>query len=216
MYAVKPDKPVHECALSVLIVDDHLLVGETIARSLSLSQGFNVTTAFDIASAIARITENGKFDVILLDYEIPGTKSLDGMKRLIHENDGGVALFSGVARWAAVDRALDRGAVGFVPKTSPLKTLQNAIRIMADGEIYLPAEYMRQSRSEQMLAVDITHAESEVLRFLCEGMTNKEIGRELDLNEVTVKMHLRSLFRKLDANNRTQTVLAAQKLGIFE
>lgn len=208
---LSPSRP-----LRVLIVDDHLMVGETIARLLSLTPEFNVMSVPDIHSANTLIVEQGVFDVVLLDYEMPGMDALEGMSRLIEANSGGVALFSGVAKWTVVDRAIDRGAVGFVPKTAHPKTLQNAIRLMADGEVYLPAEYMRRSRFEEVSAIDLTQAERKVLELLCEGMTNKEIGRELNLNEVNVKMHVRSLFRKLGARNRTQAVLAAQKLGICE
>lgn len=208
--------PEHARMINILIVDDHVLVGETTARSLSLVQGFNVVSVADVASAIALIAKNGTFDVILLDYEMPGTNVLDGMSHLIEVNEGGVALFSGVAKRTVVDRAIDRGAVGFVPKTAHLKTLQHAIRIIADGDVYLPAEYMLRDKQNQAPERDIKQAERKVLSLLCDGLTNKEIGRELDMEEVTVKMHIRSLFRKLDVRNRTQAVLVAQKLGICE
>lgn len=205
-----------ETSSKVLVVDDHLLIGETIVRSLSLVGGFDVMAVTSVESAIAKINENGSFDVILLDYDLPGAEVWGGLARLIKANSGGVALFSGVAKWSVVDRAMDLGAIGFIPKTAHLKTLQHAISLIAAGEAYLPIEYMRRHRLDDDVKIGLKQIERSVLTRLCEGLTNKEIGRELDLNEVTIKMHVRSLFNKLGVSNRTQAVLAAQKQGYCE
>lgn len=202
-------------SLRVLIVDDHLLMAETIMAVLTADHGCVVDHALDVASALDRVEQAGRYDVILLDYDVPGMDSLEGMRRLIEANGGNVALFSGVVNWIVVDRAIDQGAAGFIPKTLPLKTLVHAIRFIADGETYMPMEYMRRMSRAEESGFGLKPREMKVLSLLCEGLQNKEIGRELGMDEVIVKMDVKSICRKLDARNRTQAVIAAQRHGII-
>lgn len=201
--------------LTVLLVDDHLLLIESVTAALVSEYGFHVTAAVDVDSALAEVDRAGRFDVILLDYDVPGMDSLAGLRRLIDANQGGVALFSGVANWTVVDRAMDQGASGFVPKTSPLKILGHAVRFIADGETYLPSDYMRRVSTEKGASFGLKPREFKVLALLCEGKQNKEIGRELGMDEVIVKMDVKSICRKLDARNRTQAVIVALDSGLF-
>lgn len=200
-------------ALSVLIVDDHILLGETLVASLGSKPGFDVTAVPGVDSALAAIESHGLFDVVLLDYDLPGENPFNAIGKLIKENSGGVALFSGIAKWGVVDRALDLGVVGFIPKTAHLATLQHAISLIASGSPYLPIEYLRREISDSELALDLRPLEKGVLLRLCKGLTNKEIGRDLDLSEVSVKMHVRTLFGKLGVSNRTQAAIVARQLG---
>ncbi|MCC6002264.1 MAG: response regulator transcription factor [Pararhodobacter sp.] len=201
--------------LKVLLVDDHLLLIESISAALVSEYGFHVTAATDVDSALAEVDKAGHFDVILLDYDVPGMDSLAGLQRLIDANNGAVALFSGVANWTVVERAMDRGASGFVPKTLPLRILGHAIRFIADGETYLPGDYMRRASTEKGKDYGLKPREFKVLALLCEGKQNKEIGRELGMDEVIVKMDVKSICRKLDARNRTQAVIVARDSGLF-
>lgn len=201
-------------ALSVLVVDDHLLVAETVVSALAVEQGFRVDTAPDVETALAAVERAGRYDAVLLDYDVPGMDALVGLRRLIEANGGRVALFSGVINWVMVERAIDQGAAGFIPKTLPLKTLGHAVRFIADGEVYLPVDYVRRMNKGEDAGLGLKPREMKVLSFLCEGLQNKEIGRALGMEEVIVKMDVKSICRKLGARNRTQAVIAAKKHGI--
>lgn len=205
----------HPDTLKVLVADDHLLVAETVVTALTSEHGFKVETAPDVDAAVAMVQNSGPYDAILLDYDLPGMNSLDGLRRLMQANNGRVALFSGVVNWSIVDHAIEKGASGFIPKTVPLKTLGHAIRFIADGEVYLPAEYMRRVRQGEDGGFGLKPRELRVLSFLCEGLQNKEIGRELGIEEMIVKMDVKSICRKLGARNRTQAVIVARKVGLF-
>lgn len=207
IHAASPD-------LKVLVVDDHMLVAETVVTALAVEQGFRVDMAPDVDSALAAVQQAERYDVILLDYDVPGMDSLEGMRRLIKANGGGVALFSGGVNRVIVERAIDEGAAGFIPKTLPLRTLGHAIRCMADGEMYLPVDYIRRMGGGEDGQFGLKPREMKVLAFLCEGLQNKEIGRELGMDEVIVKMDVKAICRKLGARNRTQAVILAQKHGI--
>lgn len=199
--------------IRVLVVDDHLLVGEMIVRSLSLLRGFDAAAVADLDAAVAAIEATGRFDVVLLDYDLPGQDGFSVLNQLHLANGGGVALFSGVAKRSVVDRALQLGAAGFIPKTTHLKTLQHALNLIASGEPYVPLDYMRRGDLQADTTLDLKPVEVAVAMRLCAGLTNKEIARELHVTEVTVKMHVRSLFGKLGVKNRTQAVLEYQKRG---
>ena len=201
--------------LKVLVVDDHTLLNETLSARFEASDAIEVETVTNVDDAHRRISESGRFDTVLLDYDVPGMDGLSGLHRLIEANGGSVALFSGVAKRQVVERAIEAGASGFIPKTMPFKTLGHAIRIIAGGDVYLPSDFLlRKSRQEEG-SMGLKPRELRVLSLLCEGMQNKEIGREIGVDEASVKMYVRSVCQKLGARNRTQAVIAAMKQGFF-
>jgi DNA-binding NarL/FixJ family response regulator len=201
--------------LRILVVDDHSLICETLSAALDLEAGLNAESVATVDAACDRINEAGRFNVVLLDYEVPGMDGLNGLRRLIGANDGAVALFSGVASRMVVERAIDAGAGGFIPKTLPFRTLKHALRLIAEGELYLPGEFMRRTANDDAGEIGLKPREMRVLGFLCEGMQNKEIGRELGVEETIIKMDVKSICRKMGARNRTQVVIEAMKRGVF-
>lgn len=207
---IDPTRP-----LRILVVDDHTFVAETVVAALSSLFGFNVEIAKSLESALELIQASGRFDVVLLDYYMPDSQALDGLERLMIANGGSVALFSGVASWSVAERALELGACGFIPKTLPLKTVANALRFIADGEIYVPADFILGTNKSVGSNIEMKPREMQVLNLLNEGMQNKEIGREIGVEENIVKMDLKSICRKLGARNRTQAVLVARKHGLL-
>ncbi|SEO34692.1 two-component system, NarL family, nitrate/nitrite response regulator NarP [Pseudorhodobacter antarcticus] len=132
-------------SVKVLVVDDHELVAEAMSSYLSTNSGFEAVAVFDIKSALDAIKLKGPFSVILLDDDMPLLEPMESMSKLSTANGGRIAMLSGMANSHAVGRALLAGAIGFVPKTLPLKLLQDAIRLMADGEIFMPSELLRTS-----------------------------------------------------------------------
>jgi len=107
------------------------------------------------------------------------------------------------------------GAMGFLPKTMPAKSLVNAIRFMAMGEVYAPAGFMsgKEDAEETDFEKALSERERQVLRGLLGAKSNKEIARELELQEVTIKLHVKTLCRKLDAKNRTDAAMIARDAG---
>ena len=198
----------------IMVVDDHLILSETLVLFLSKFSDFTVTATTSIIFAEKKIRDNGRYDVILLDYDLPGAEALSGLRRLIEINDGNVALFSGVATQTVVDHALASGAIGFIPKTMSIKTLPHALRMMANDEIFVPSSWIPPSVSIESKRAEFKSVELQIITFLAQGLSNKELARELSLEENIIKMHIRSLFHKLNAKNRTQVVITSIKLGI--
>ena len=204
--------------MRILLADDHDMVRETISAYLHSVGGAEVTSTVNLTDALDQIDKIGPFDLVLLDYNMPGMFGLEGLARALKSNGGkGVAILSGSAPTHTAQDALDAGAIGYLPKTMGAKSLLNAVRFMSAGEVYVPVELLRSQSSEDVhpLAEKLSQREIEVLSGLCRGQSNKEIARDLELQEVTIKLHVRTLCRKLDAKNRTQAAMTAKEAGLF-
>lgn len=205
--------------MKILLADDHDLVRDTLSAFLEREADLDVVSCEDVKAALKILDAEGPVDLVLLDYSMPGMNGLEGLKKVLNKNDGNpVAIMSGTAAKSAAQQALDEGAIGFLPKTMGAKSLVNAVRFMASGETFVPVKFMTQADEEEEinpLAQRLTNRELEVLGGLCRGESNKEIARDLDLQEVTIKLHVKTLCRKLDAKNRTQAAMIAKEGGLF-
>ena len=203
--------------MKILIADDHDLLRDVLRSYLEAEGGFAVETASDVDGALAALAAQGAFDVVLLDYNMPGMNGFEGLARVrAAAGEAPVAIISGSWAGGLPERALAEGAAGFVPKTLPAKSLVNAIRFMAAGERYLPLERLQQLHGEaEAKPFDdrLSPRERQVLRALCEGKANKEIARDLELREPTVKLHVKLVCRKLGARNRTHAAMVARDAG---
>lgn len=210
--------------MRLLIADDHELLRDTLGSFLQQQDGIDICTVGDLNAAIALLDKGEAFDLILLDYTMPGVNGLDGLKRLL-ERPGTppVALISGNADMGVALQAMRLGARGFLQKSIPARSLLNAIRFMVAGERFLPVDDVLSylsgqgvtiSQPTETTALSLTPRETQVLAALCDGQTNKEIARGLNLSEPTIKLHVKTLYRRLGATNRTQAAMIARNLGL--
>lgn len=199
--------------MRVLIADDHDLVREALASFLQSEGVVEVMTVPNLQDAIRAADESGSFDLVLLDYNMPGMNGLEGLREMIAANDQRpVAILSGTSSRTLAEQSIRAGAAGFVPKTMSSRSMVSAVRFMAAGEVYAPFNFMQQTESA---SGTLSQRETDVLRGLCEGKSNKEIARALDLQEVTIKLHVKTLSRKLNAKNRTHAAMIARELNLI-
>jgi two-component system nitrate/nitrite response regulator NarL len=200
--------------MRILIADDHDLLRETLALLLEREPGFTVVHAATLDQALDRIGAEGPFDLVLLDYAMPGMNGLQGLQRALAAAAGRpVAMMSGMASRDVAEQALALGAAGFLPKTLPARSLLNALRLMAGGEQFAPVSFMTAPAPAAEEAT-LSPRESQVLKGLCDGLSNKEIARRLALQEPTIKLHVKTLCRKLGARNRTHAAMLGREKGL--
>lgn len=201
-------------SMRVLLADDHHLVRDALAGLLlNADPDLGLVSACDLPQALAQARSQGPFDIILLDLRMPGMNGMEGVRLMLAQNpDTPVVLMSGAASTIDVRTALDLGIRGFIPKTMTGRVLMNALRLVADGDVYVPPEFLRDS--EGASAPNLTPRELQVLAELRQGNSNKEIARILSISEATVKLHVRSLGEKLSARNRTEIVIRAIDMSL--
>ena len=203
--------------MRILIADDHELLRDVLRSYLEAEGGFAVETIADLPQALARIAAAGDapFDLVVLDYGMPGMDGYRGLEQAIAASAGRpVALMSGLAPPGVADKVLATGAAGYLPKTLPARSLINAIRFMAAGETYMPLDLHRPSQPAEAERSGLSPREREVLAGLCAGHANKEIARALNLREPTIKLHVKTICRKLDARNRTHAAMIARERAL--
>ncbi|MBV0911137.1 response regulator [Anianabacter salinae] len=202
--------------MRILIADDHELLRDTLLLYLR-GAGYVVVDVGSLDDAILRL-EDEHFDIVLLDFNMPGMAGLDGLGRaLALGKDARIALISGVARRETAEQALAMGAAGFLPKTLSAKSFVNAVQFMALGEQFAPIDFMTAPDDiiDHPFADKLSRREMQVLKGLTEGKSNKEIARDLDIQEPTVKLHVKTLYKKVGAANRTQAAMIARDAGVF-
>ena len=212
--------------MRVLIADDHPLYREAlraqVERLLPAAQVIEVSS-LEAAVEVAK-KDSDSFGLFLLDYHMPGM-SHDALKEFAAAFRGvPIAVVSGTANTADIRAVIQAGAHGFIPKTASGPHLQHALQLLLAGGTSVPADILfpaNESVSPPAGATQaapwlptLTSREMEVLRGVARGLSNKQIGRELDLAEVTIKLHLRAIFRKIGAHTRAEAAVIATKANI--
>jgi DNA-binding NarL/FixJ family response regulator len=203
--------------MNLLLADDHDLVRDSLKVFIERDASGMTVTAVGSLDAAIEAASSAAVDVAVLDLRMPGMDGLEGLGRFRTAHPRvPVVIMSGQARPQDVREAVAAGASGFVPKSSSALALVNAVRLVLSGERFFPPEQLMDAPDDQSSGASaaFTRRERDVLACLVQGQSNKEIARALDLQEVTVKLHLRSVFRKLGVKSRTQAVLAAVERGL--
>jgi len=214
--------------MNILVVDDHPLIREALREVLkALGQDISLLEAADCATGLEMADANPDLALVLLDLSLPGKSGFEALAEFREHHPGlPVVVLSASEQPETVTRALDEGAMGFIPKTSSSQVLVNALRLVLSGGVYLPAEVLRhpEGGSAQPFVppaggtnprdLGLTERQSQVLALLVQGKPNKLICRDLNLAEGTVKIHVTAILKALGVANRTQAVIAVGRLGL--
>ena len=213
--------------MKVLVVDDHPLICEALRQVLKvLDKDIELLEAGSGSEALSKADKNDRLDLVLLDLALPDADGFEVLSELRERHPSfPVVVLSASEQVEVVMRALDAGAMGFIPKTSSNDLLLGALRLVLSGGVYLPAEVLRHAPAPALVRnpaaaetgyrdVGLTHRQAQVLALMVQGKPNKIICRELDLAEGTVKIHVTAILKALGVSNRTQAVVAVGKLGL--
>jgi DNA-binding NarL/FixJ family response regulator len=207
---------------TLLIADDHPLFREALRGvAARLLPDARIREAEDADALYALVEAEPDADLLLLDLNMPGAR---GFSSLVHLRAAHpqlpVVMVSAREEPETMRRALDHGAMGFIPKSSDAATLAAALQRVLDGERWAPESARsapatgEEERDVAARVRELTPQQFRVLQMLGEGLLNKQIGYELGVSEATVKAHMSAVLRKLGANNRTQAVLMAGRLMV--
>ena len=209
--------------LEILVADDHKLLREGLKPFLrELGNDVSILEAADFGETIAAAAAARELQLILLDLSMPGMNGMRGVEALHGEHpDVPLVILSGDSRRETVLSAVQAGASGFISKTVSGVAMVNALRLVLSGETYLPSsaiadeDYGADSGNGRPPSplTGLSPRDREILALVVEGLTNKEIGRRIGLQEVTIKAHLRSLYRRIGAANRAQAVRISLQNG---
>lgn len=204
-----------------LIADDHPLFRQALLGIIHQHYaGASISESSDLESTLTTLDKNDT-DLLLLDLNMPGSQDLFGLM-VIREKypTVPVVIISASESQSLINRAIQYGASGFIPKSSSTNTLHSAIEKVISGESWLPAELSTNlqqiSENEKNLAAKISALTPQQYRVLCylrEGGLNKQIAFEMGITEATVKAHITAIFKKLGVNNRTQAVIELAKFS---
>jgi DNA-binding NarL/FixJ family response regulator len=213
--------------MKVLVVDDHPLIREALRYVLrALDARTELLEAQNASEALEAARAHADIDLILLDLGLPGSDGFEVLRTLRSEHAGTpVVVVSAADDHASVMRALDDGAMGFIPKAAKNDVLLGALRLVLAGGVYLPPQMLREPTAAYAVAVPagkdvsyrdigLTARQADVLALLVQGKPNKLICRALNLAEGTVKIHITAILRALKVANRTQAVIAVSRLGL--
>lgn len=213
--------------IRVLLVDDHALLRETVAKYIGDTDGIQVVG--QVASAHEAIIEAAKVmpDILLMDIDMPGASCFDATKAIQKSQpDVRIIFLSGFFHDSYIEQALECNALGYITKNEPSDVVIAAIREVADGGVYYSpqvtdrivvdssgAKLGKQGKSRFST---LSPRELEVLRYIAKGLSKKDIGVEMHISTKTVENHSNSLMTKLNIHDRVRLTRFAIREGLVE
>lgn len=207
--------------MEILVADGHALIREALRHLLQeLDAHTHVIEAVDGDSARRVVAAHPHLYLALLDLKLPGVNGLGLLTELRNGYpDLPIVVLSGVEDALTMRTVLDRGAMGFIPKSSSNRVMLGALQLVLSGERYLPPKLLSAVAGAAVapgpgMNFKLTERQRDVLKLVVQGQSNKEICRELGLAEPTVKIHVTAILRALHVTSRAQAIVAINRLGV--
>lgn len=211
--------------MRIVIVDDEPLVRQGLRLVLELDQDLEVVAEGSDGLEAARLVEELRPDVVLVDIRMPRLDGIEATRRITRNpslDSTRVVVLTTFADESLLVEAVKAGASGYLLKSMPPEDIRSAVRSACTGQTTvaptmverLLREYAGGRVAPSPLLDRLTERETDVLRALAQGLSNTEIARELFVSEGTVKTHVAGILRKLEVRDRTQAAVAAYELGL--
>ena len=196
-----------------IVADDHPLFRSALVQALTTLLQSAIVQASSFLEVTQQLQQNSDIELVFLDLNMPGNDGLTGLSTLVNAYPNlTVIVVSAQEDPQTIKRAIDLGASGFIPKSSPMDVLSDAVTRILEGEQWLPdtlsqlVKQLPKSETEQFsekLRL-LTPHQFSVLKLLADGLLNKQIAYELNVQETTIKQHVSAILKKLNVYNRTQ------------
>ena len=207
----------------VLVADDHPLFREALVHAVTRRvSDAQIIEADSLESLQNAVDANPDADLLLLDLQMPGVKGFSALAYLRNKHETlPTVVVSAFEQPEVIRRAIRHGASGYIPKSSPIDVMEEAITAVLEGEVWLPdgvtlddEELPSQEARIAAALSTLTPHQFRVLLMLGEGLMNKQIAYQLGVSEATIKAHVTAILRKLKVTNRTQAVVSIQQLQV--
>lgn len=212
--------------LKLVVIEDHTLVREGLVRLLAqIEPDTLVREAADFEHGVALLESDNDVDLIFLDLALPGIDGFAGLDVLRHRHPAiPVAVVSAFDDVPTINRVINLGASGFIPKAYSGEELLEAVREILDGKIFRPTNSRPSPRLNESGSttpptvrpadIGLTERQAQVLALMVRGLSNRDIGAQLSLSEGTVKIHVTAVLKTLGVTSRTQAMVAVARYGI--
>lgn len=211
-----------ENTMKILIADDHALFRDGLTMHLEkLVPQAVILQAANYTQAIKLLNDDKNFDLIIADLDMQDMRWEEGLTELRRRApEARIVVISASEENKNIKKALELGISGYISKRAETKVMISALKLILDGGTYLPPSIIENTGAGLFNEDDnrnklLTPRQSEVLGFVAEGLSNKQIAYEMGVSEATVKLHINALLRAVGATNRTQAVITAQRMGLI-
>jgi DNA-binding NarL/FixJ family response regulator len=214
--------------MQILIADDHSLFRDGLRHVLStIAPEVSVTEAGSLDDLMEALSVPHQFELIIVDLSMPGMNGPSSVAEIRqHAAEIPIVVISASEEHSDVREALDSGANGYIPKSARGQVMLSALKLVLVGGIYVPSLILErdeaaapaprvESVTPTSLKSLLTERQLDVLRLLAKGRPNKEIARQLNLAEGTVRVHVNAVLKALSARNRTEAALVARNAGLL-
>ena len=204
--------------MKILIIDDHSLYRDglkfNLANMVPEAQFFD---AENMEQALEKLKQNTDINLVLANWDMPDIKLKDGIKTLKEiSKDSQIGVIASSSENSDIKKILNMGLCCFLPKNIDAKVLNSALGLVLNGGTYFPPSLLNHNSNQfsQTNGKHLTNRQLEVLKYLAQGLSNKQIAYQMNVSEATVKLHINALLRAVGATNRTQAVIKSQQMGI--
>ncbi|HKW17989.1 MAG TPA: response regulator transcription factor [Terriglobales bacterium] len=205
----------HSKPIRILVIDDHFMVRMGLSSSLNVEPDIEVVAEAATGEAAIEAYRKVRPTLVMMDLRLPGMSGIDCTAAMVREfPEARVLILSTHSSEEEIFRAIQAGAQGYIVKSIVREELLRAVRDVHRGGRYfdsIAASHMAERQSHRALS----SREVDVLRLVAKGFGNREIAKELDIAEVTVKLHVSHTLEKLDVKDRTQAATVALQRGII-